>query len=65
MSEENQDPIPNEERPEVKKPAPAPPAPKRNPINPFLKNNKFISPKSGNPGNKGMGKKGGAMKKGK
>lgn len=64
MSEDNKNETPNEERPEVKKPVV--PAKKPNTVvNPFNKNNKFISPKSGNPGSKGMGKKGGAMKKGK
>jgi hypothetical protein len=63
MSEEHKNDAPNEERPEVKKTTPAPP--KRNPVSPFNKNNRFISPKSGNPGSKGGVHKGGGMKKGK
>ncbi len=64
MSDDKKDPVPNEQRPETKKPK-APAAPKRSTVNPFLKNNKFVSPKSGNPGMKGGGHKGGGMKKGK
>lgn len=65
MSEDNKDQNPKEERPAAKKPAV--PVQKRNTaVNPFNnKNNKFISSKTGNPGSKGMGKKGGSMKKGK
>ena len=64
MSDDQKNTDPEEKLPEVKKPASA--VPKRNPINPFNKPNKFISPKSGNPGNKGGGfQKGGSMKKGK
>lgn len=63
MSEDKKDPAPNGPKPEAKKAKPL--APKRSNVNPFLKNNKFISPKSGNPGMKGGGHKGGGMKKGK
>ena len=63
MSDENKNQTPEEQQPEAKKPSV--PAPKRSVVNPFNKNNKFISPKSGNPGMKGGVKKGGGMKKGK
>lgn len=63
MSEDNKDPISNEQQPEPKKPKA--PAPKRSNVNPFLKNNKFLSPKFGTSGKKGGGHKGGGMKKGK
>jgi len=63
MSEDKKNPTPNEQRPESQKPKTT--MPKRGAVNPFNKNNKFISPKSGNPGMKGGGHKGGGMKKGK
>ena len=62
MSEDKKDPTPNEPKPEAKKAKPL--APKRSTANPFLKNNKFISPKFGTSGKKGGGHKGGGMKKG-
>lgn len=64
MSEDKNDPVPNEQPAPEKKPKA--PVQKKTPVNPFSKNNnRFVSPKSGNPGIKGGGFKGGAMKKGK
>ncbi len=64
MSEDKNDQTPNEQPAEVKKPKN--PVPKKNTVPSFnAKNNRFVSPKSGNPGMKGGGHKGGSMKKGK
>lgn len=63
MSDESKNPASNEEQPKAKKATPI--IPKKNTLAAFNKPNKFISPKSGNPGNKGGMHKGGGMKKGK
>ncbi len=64
MSEDKNDSAPKEQPAEVKKPKS--PVAKKNTVSPFnTKNNRFLSPKSGNPGIKGGGHKGGGMKKGK
>lgn len=64
MSEEKNDPMPNEQPAEAKKPKPL--APKKPVVNPFNKNvNRFVSPKAGNSSRKGSGFKGGGVKKGK
>ena len=64
MSEEKNDPTPNEQPAEVKKPKP--PAPKKNTVSDFTKNqNRFLAPKPGGSKMKGGGFKGGGVKKGK
>ncbi len=64
MSDEKNDPTPNEKPSEPKKPKIL--APKKNTVSAFAKNaNRFLSPKPGSSKMKGGGMKGGGMKKGK
>lgn len=64
MSEEKNDPTPNEKPEETKKPKAL--VPKKAAVNPFNKNNnRFVSPKAGSSAKKGGMFKGGGMKKGK
>jgi len=64
MSEEKNDPIPNENPSENKKPKPV--VPKKPLVNPFNNaKNRFLTPKPGSSKMKGGGFKGGGMKKGK
>ncbi|MBC7774286.1 MAG: hypothetical protein H7246_02525 [Phycisphaerae bacterium] len=64
MSEEKNDPTPNEQPSEPKKPKTL--APKKNTVSDFTKNkNRFLAHKPGNSKMKGGGFKGGGVKKGK
>ncbi len=64
MSEEKNDPTPNEQAPEPKKPSILPP--KKNTVSDYSKNkNRFLSPRPGSSKMKGAGFKGGGVKKGK
>ena len=64
MSEEIENPVPNEQQPA--KPKPKPVVPKKPAFSQFATNaNNFRSSKSGNPSNRGKSFKGGGVKKGK